>query len=93
MAFKKIEKVEIASTEISHDGEILEDGTVQVRKCTIAKDDDGNFISKQFYRYVLHPGDDYSNEPQEIKDVCAVEHTPEKISAREAFVLAQQENL
>ena len=93
MPFKKIEEVTVASTEVSYDGEILPDGTVQVRKCTIEKDADGNQISKKFHRHVLHPGDDYSNEPQEVKDVCQREHTVEKINARAAFVAAQEANL
>lgn len=91
MTFTKIEEKQVASTEVSYGGEILPDGTVQVRKCTIEKDADGNQISKTFHRHVLHPGDDYSNEPQEVKDVCTVEHTPQRISDREAFVLAQKE--
>ena len=93
MTFKRIEEVQIASSEVSYGGEILPDGTVQVRKCTIEKDAEGNVVSKKFHRHVLHPGDDYSNEPQEVKDVCAVEHTPQRISDREAFVLAQKDNL
>ncbi len=93
MTFKRIEEVTVASTEVSYGGEILIDGTVQVRKCTISKDAGGKEISKKLHRHVLHPGDDYSKEPQEVKDVCAVEHTPAKISDRAAFVLAQKENV
>jgi len=93
MVFRKIEEVEIASTEISHDGEILADGTVQVRKCTITKDAEGNVIGKKYHRHVCHPGDDYNHEPQEVKDVCQREHTPEKIQARKDFVAAQEAEL
>ena len=93
MSFKKIEEVEIASTEVSHDGEIMPDGTVQVRECTITKDADGNVIGKTYHRHVLHPGDDYSNEPQEVKDTCQVEHTAEKIQERKDFVAAMEAEL
>ena len=92
MTFKKIVKQTPASTEVSHDGEILPDGTVQVRRCTIEKDAEGNQISKKFHRHVLHPGDDYSEEPQEVKDICAVEHTAERIAAHQANV-AEEANL
>ena len=93
MAFKKIEEVQIASTEIVHDGEILPDGTVQVRKRTISKDAQGNIIKTENHRHVCHPGDNYDNEPQEVKDICQREHTPEKIQARKDFVAAQEAEL
>ena len=93
MTFTRREKQTPASTEVSYDGEVLDSGLIQVRKCTISKDAGGKEISKHFHRHVLHPGDDYSKEPQEVKDVCAVEHTPTKISDRAAFVLAQKENV
>jgi hypothetical protein len=93
MSFKKIEEVEIASTEVSYDGEILADGTVQVRKCTIEKDASGKVIGRKYHRHVCHPGDDYSNEPQEVKDICQHEHTPEKIQARKDFITAQEAEL
>jgi len=93
MTFKKIEEVKIASTEISYDGEILVDGTVQVRKCTIEKDKAGNEIGCTYHRHVFHPGDDYSNEPEEVQVECRREHTPEKIQARKDFVAAQRTEL
>jgi len=92
MTFKRLEEEkEVASTEVSYGGEIQLSGAVQVRKCTITKDAHGKQISKTYHRHVLHPGDDFSNEPQEVKDVCQREHTPKKISDRAAFVLAQKE--
>ena len=93
MTFKKIVEQTPASTEVYYGGEILPNGIVQVRKCTIEKDADGNIISKSFHRHCIEPGDDYSNEPQEVKDVCAVEHTQEKIDARIAFKAEQEVNL
>ena len=93
MGFRKIIKEPPASTEISYGGEILPDGTVQVQKCTIAKDASGKVIGRKYHRHVCHPGDDYSNEPQEVKDICQHEHTPEKIQARKDFVAAQEAEL
>jgi len=90
MTFKKIEEVLVVSTEVSYGGEILSDGTVQVRKCTLEKDASGNVVGKKYHRHVCHPGDDYSNEPQEVKDVCQREHTAEKIQARKDFILAME---
>ena len=93
MTFKNIVEIVVASTEVSYDGEILPDGTVQVRKCTVEKDASGNVISNKFHRHVLHPGDDYSDEPDEVKAVCQREHTPEKIKARAEFIAAQEAEL
>ena len=91
MAFRKIEEVLVVSTEVSYDGEILSDGTVQVRRCTLEKDASGNVVGKKYHRHVCHPGNDYSHEPQEVKDICQREHTPEKIQARKDFIAAHQE--
>jgi len=93
MTFHKQVEITIASTEISYDGEILPDGTVQVRKCMITKDAEGNVIGKKYHRHVIHPGDDYSHESQEVKDICQREHTAEKIQARKDFVAAQEAEL
>ena len=91
--FIKIEEKEVASTEIVYGGEILPDGTVQVRKCTISKDVDGNQIGKAYHRHVIHPGDDYSNEPAEVQIECQREHTIDKINARAAFLEEQEAKL
>tara|TARA_R110000823_G_scaffold309134_1_gene433172 strand:+ start:281 stop:562 length:282 start_codon:yes stop_codon:yes gene_type:complete len=93
MAFKKILKSIPASEEVSYDGEILENGIVQVRKCTIKKDAEGNVLSKSYHRHCIEPGQDYSNEPAEVQAECQREHTVEKVNARAAFILEQQENL
>jgi hypothetical protein len=91
--FTRIIDPVIDSTEVSYDGEILPDGTVNVRRVTVDKDAEGNVISTKYHRHVLPPGDDFSNEPEEVQAVCQREHTPQKISDRAAFVLAQQELL
>ena len=93
MAFIKIIPQVVVSTEVSYDGEIMEDGSVRVRKNTKNKDANGEVISNIYHRHVIFPGDDYSDEPAEVQAECQREHTVEKVNARAAFVLAQQENL
>jgi len=39
--------------------------------------------------YVIAPGDDYAFEPQDIKDICAMHHTPTIISAYQAHLATQ----
>ena len=91
MAFIRRAKQKVpASTEVYYDGEIFDDGSVRVRKATIGKDENGKNISKKYHSHVIFPGDNYSNEPKEVRDVCDQEHTPEKVIARAAFVAAQQ---
>ena len=91
--FTRIIDPVIDSTEIFYDGEILPDGTVNVRRVTVDKDAEGNVISTKNHRHVIFPGDDYSDEPEEVQVECRREHTVEKVNARAAFVLAQQELL
>ena len=70
--------------------EILEDGTIQARTARIIEED-GVIISKTFInRKVFHPGDDVSNEPDEVKRLAAVEHTPEKITAHQLRLAASE---
>ena len=42
---------------------------VQCREATIIKED-GVEISRTFHRYILHPDEDISGQPQEIQTVC-----------------------
>lgn len=60
--------------------EIVENGTVQVRSKTAIMEDDVQ-ISAFFQRHVINPGDDYSNESDRVKAVCAAIHTKELIEA------------
>lgn len=93
MAFIKKLTLPTVSTEVTYDGEILEDGSVQVRRCTANKDAAGNVIGTIYHRHVIHPGDDYSKEPQEVKDVCIVEHTDAVKLARARFTSNQNSKL
>ena len=42
---------------------------VQVRKATVIKKD-GVELTRTFHRHVLHPNEDISKEPEEVKAIC-----------------------
>jgi len=50
---------------------------IQVRVMTWIEDDSDNSMvgSKAITRYVICPGEDYSDKPASVKAVCDVEHT------------------
>lgn len=45
--------------------------SVQVRSVRIVKDD-GVEIAKTYVRRTIAQGDDWSGEPQQVRDVCAI---------------------
>lgn len=47
---------------------------------------------KRNHRRPINPGDDYSNEAQEVKDICAAVHTQDVVESYRAH-LAEQELL
>jgi hypothetical protein len=61
---------------------------VQVRCATIIERD-GVEVSRSFHRHVVSPGDDTSNEYDDVQAICAVVHTPEVISVYEAAITKQ----
>ena len=64
-------KVEDDQIEIIGEYKIL-----QIRQITIIEED-GVEISRNFHRRVVHPGDDVSNETNEIKALANLLHTEE----------------
>ena len=64
--------------------ETLENGCVQVRTATRIFDD-GVVISNSFHRHVVAPGDDYSQEDDRVKAICAVVQTPEVVAQYKAM--------
>ena len=56
---------------------------LQVRTATIIKDD-GVEISRTFERKVIMPTDDWSSESNEIKEICNLIMTSERIAAYKA---------
>ena len=67
--------------------EILENGSVQVRKAMRILED-GAIISQTFHRHVVSPGDDYSQEDAKVKAICMATHTPEVIAEYQAAMQA-----
>ena len=70
--------------------EVLENGTLQVRRSDIVLKD-GTEVGRQFHRHVLTPGSDLSNEVQRVKDVANATWTPAVISAYEASIAESAE--
>lgn len=56
---------------------------IQCRHATVILDD-GVEISRSFHRHVITPGQDASDEPQEVQDLVALLHTAEIIAAYQA---------
>jgi hypothetical protein len=70
--------------------EVVEVGIVQIRTATkIFKD--GVEISKTYHRRTICPGEDYANEEDKVKAICAAVHTAEIISQFEQ--IKSQNNL
>ena len=69
--------------------EVVENGTVQVRQATIITDN-GNQISRTYHRWCIAPGEDYSTQEQQVKDICGITHTTEVIAAYQAQVEANR---
>jgi len=53
---------------------------IQVRTATVIEED-GVELTRSFYRHVVNPGDDVSNESAEVQAIAAVVHTPEVVAA------------
>ena len=76
----------LEKSEINDKLEIVDVGSwkvLQVRTATIIKDD-GKEISRNFHRRVISPGDDWSSEESEIKTICDMIMTAERINAFKA---------
>jgi len=58
--------------------EILESGQIQVQTATRILED-GVVISENTYRHVVSPGDDYTKEADNVKAVCTLFHTVDKV--------------
>jgi len=77
---------------ITHDGQFLEDGQIQVRTITRLMED-GVELSRSYHRHVVDVGDDVTNEPQIVKDVATQLHTPARKAARKIQKDKQQREL
>ena len=76
----------LEKSEVNDKLEIVDVGSwnvLQVRTAMIIKDD-GKEISRTFHRRVINPGDDWSSENAEIKTICDMIMTAERINACKA---------
>jgi hypothetical protein len=62
--------------------EILDGGTIAVREATIIFKDTTQLVTT-YKRWTLEPGQDISNQPDNVKNVCNVTWTPEILKAWE----------
>ena len=76
----------LEKTEINDKLEIVDVGSwkvLQVRTATVIKED-GTELSRNFHRRVITPTDDWSSEDAEIKTICDLIMTAERINACKA---------
>lgn len=69
--------------------QVMECGSVQVRTSTRIVED-GKTLSENYHRHVIAPGDDYSNEDDRVKAICAAIQTPQTIAAYQAMLEANK---
>ena len=84
--------MEITKETIVDRIEVLENGIVQVRFATNILEN-GTVISKTFMRDSISPGRDYSNQPDNVKAICQVVHTPQVIADYKALLEANTPKL
>lgn len=65
--------------------EVVQNGCVQVRT-NIAIMENDQQISGTFHRHVVSPGDDYSQEDDRVKAICAATHTKAVVDAYKAIL-------
>lgn len=81
----------IRETSVIDKIEVLENGTIQVRRADKVFRDDTE-IASTFHRHVLAPGDDLSNENERVAAIAQVTWTPQVISNYQVMV-ASVDNL
>lgn len=65
--------------------DVLENGILQVRKATRIIEDD-KVISMAYDRWTLTPGQDVTDQTQQVQDIAAVVWTPEVIQAYKDYL-------
>jgi hypothetical protein len=80
------EKVEIDRIEV------VNQWIIQVRRNTTIEQN-GQFVSNTFHRWVLTPDMDISDQEQKVKDICNVAWTPEVRQAYETFKAEQAQRM
>jgi len=59
---------------------VNENKSVYFRSSTLSYKN-GYLIDCETNQMVVNPGDDYSGQPDEVRQVCMIEHTPEVVEA------------
>lgn len=77
----------IRETPVIDKIEVLENGTIQVRRADKVFRDDVE-IASTFHRHVIAPGDDLSNENERVAAIAQVTWTPKVVSDYKATVAA-----
>ena len=77
----KVDKIEIVG-DFKH---------IQVRSATIVSED-GIPLSQSYHRHVIAPGDDLSNETNEVRDLALLLHRQDVIDAYQAHLAEQNLN-
>ena len=79
----------LTETKLIDKIEVVENGIVQVREATrIMKD--GEQIAQTYHRWCLSPGQDVSDQTDNVKAICQAAWTPEIIAAYEAQLEASR---
>lgn len=60
--------------------EVMENGIVQVREITRILENE-KVISTSYNRWSVAPGEDFSQQPENVKAICQVAHTQKNIDA------------
>jgi hypothetical protein len=68
--------------------EVIENGMVQIRQATRIMED-GVQLSQSFHRWTIAPGQDYSDQADNVKAICQATHTPAVIAAYESSRVGQ----
>jgi hypothetical protein len=63
--------------------EVVENGHIQVRQVTRIMED-GNQLSSSYHRWTFFPGQDVSDQPDNVKAIASATWTPEIIAAYQA---------
>ena len=79
----------LTETKLIDKIEVVENGIVQVREATrISRD--GEQVAQTYHRWTLNPGQDVSNQPDNVKAICQAAWTPEIIAAYQAQLEASR---
>ena len=68
--------------------EIVGGWNIQVRQATVIEKD-GQFVARNFHRWVLNPDSDISGQEQKVQDICNAAWTDEVKAAYNTFKAEQ----